>query len=330
MNSDQLHLHIDNSSALGDVFEITAKRFAAAAQRHAEIATKLHVTFSTDGDGLEAALASAEVLFAWNFARDRLAEIAPKLRWIQIQGAGVNHLLPLDWVPPDLVVTNTSGAHGFRASEYLIMSALALNSGLPGMMTAQREKRWEQKETSSIRGKTVLIFGVGAVGGSFAAEAQQFGMRVLGIRRTGEAHPDVDEMHTPDQLHALLPRADVIAVTAPLTPETQHVFGKREFDLMKSGAGFISYSRSRLVDYDAMCAQLQSNRISAIVDVFNEEPLPSASPLWHTPNLILTPHSSSNDPEQHAARSLDLLFENLSRFLNQERLENIIDPVLQY
>ena len=155
-------------------------------------------------------------------------------------------------------------------------------------------------------------------------------MRVLGIRRSGEAHPDVDEMHTPDHLHALLPRADIIAVTAPHTPETQHVFGKCEFDLMKDGAGFISYSRSRLVDYAAMREQLQNDRLSAIVDVFDEEPLPSSSPLWHTPNLILTPHSSSNDPEQHAARSLDLLFENLARFLNQEPLENIVDPVLQY
>jgi phosphoglycerate dehydrogenase-like enzyme len=325
-----LHLHIDNSSALGDVFEITEERFAAAALRHAETSAKLRVTFSVDGDNLEAALKSAEVLFGWNFERDRLASIAPKLKWIQIQGAGVNHLLPLDWIPANVVITNTSGAHGLRASEYLIMSTLALNSRLPGMMTAQREKRWDQKQTSSIRDKTVLIFGVGAVGGSFATEAKRFDMRVLGIRRSGEAHPDVDEMHTPDHLHALLPRADIIAVTAPHTPETQHVFGKCEFDLMKDGAGFISYSRSRLVDYAAMREQLQNDRLSAIVDVFDEEPLPSSSPLWHTPNLILTPHSSSNDPEQHAARSLDLLFENLARFLNQEPLENIVDPVLQY
>ena len=127
-----------------------------------------------------------------------------------------------------------------------------------------------------------------------------------------------------------IPQADVIVVTAPHTPETQHIFGPREFNLMKDGAGFVSYSRSRLVDYNAMCEHLGRSRISAIVDVFDEEPLPASSPLWHTPNLILTPHSSSNDPERHASRSLDLLFDNLARFLNQEQLENIVDPVLQY
>lgn len=329
-DTQRLRLHIENSTALGEIFEITRARFDAVSARHPETAARLTVTFGQDGAGFEEAMLDANVLFAWAFERERLQELAPNLRLIQIQGAGINHLLPLDWLPSGVVLTNSSGAHGLRASEYLIMSILALNCALPTMVTAQREKRWNQIHTSSIRGKTLLIYGVGAVGGSCATQARKFGMNILGVRRSGAAHPDVDEMRTPDSLHELLPRADFIAVTAPHTPETDRVFGSREFSLMKEGAGFVGYSRSKLVDYDAMCDRLIANKLSAVVDVFDEEPLPASSKLWHVPNLIVTPHSSSNDPEQHALRSLEVLFENLGRFLDGEKFVNVVDPKLQY
>ncbi len=326
-STEPVHLHIDNASALGDVFDISRERFDAAAARHPQTAKKLHVTFGRDGEGFAQAMRSAHVLFGWNFERNNLAAAAPQLQWVQVQGAGINHLLPLDWLPAGVTLTNSSGAHGARASEYLIMAVLALNSGLPAMMTAQRERRWSQINTSAIGGKTLLIFGVGAIGGSLASEAKKFDLNVLGIRRSGKAHPDVDQMHTPDKLHTLLPEADFIAVTAPQTPHTEQVFGRVEFALCKPGVGFISYSRSRLVDYEAMRERLCADQMSAVVDVFDVEPLESSSALWHTPNLIITPHSSSNDPAQHASRSLDLLFENLARFLNGEPLINVIDPV---
>lgn len=329
-DTQRLHLHIDNSTALGEIFEITRERFDAAAVHYPETAARLTVTFGQDGAGFEEAMRSAEALFAWKFTRDRLHKVAPNLRLIQIQGAGINHLLPLDWLPPDVVLTNSSGAHGLRASEYLIMAILALNSALPAMVTAQRKSRWEPIHTSSIQGKTLLIYGVGAVGGGCATQARKFGLQVIGVRRSGAAHPDVDEMYTPDKLHELLPRADFVAITAPHTAQTERVFGRREFSLMKEGAGFVGYSRSKLVDYGAMCKRLSANKLSAVVDVFDEEPLPESSELWHVPNLIITPHSSSNDPERHALRSLDVLFENLGRYLNRENLINVVDPLLQY
>lgn len=325
-----LHLHIENSTRLGEVFEITQTRLDDAVARHPEIARDVRITIGYDGAGFREAMASAEVLFAWNFERANLAAYAPHLRWIQLQGAGVNHLLPLDWVPPGVTLTNSRGAHGQRASEYLIMAILALNNGLPAMVTNQRECRWQQIHNSAIVGKTLLIYGVGHVGGDTATAAKYFGLKVLGVRRTGAPHPDVDEMYQPDDLHALLPRADFILITAPHTHLTDHVFGHREFDLMKPGAGFINYSRSKLVDYVALRETLDARRISAVIDVFDEEPLPSSSPLWRTPNLIITPHSSSNDPLHHAPRSLDLLFDNLGRLLEGKELRNIVDLNQQY
>lgn len=325
-----LHLHIENSTRLGEVFEITQERLNDALARNPEVAQKVTITIGRDGEGFREAMASAEALFGWDFERAKLAEQAPRLKWIHVQGAGINHLLPLDWIPPGVTLTNCRGAHGKRASEYLIMAILALNNDLPAMMTNQRECRWRQIFNSAIDGKTLLIFGVGHVGGDTATAAKFFGLHVLGVRRTGTPHPDVDEMYRPETLQALLPRADFVLVTAPHTPSTDYVIGRREFGLMKQGAGFVNYSRAELVDYQALREALEAGRISAVVDVFGEEPLPSSSPLWQTPNLIITPHSSSNDPVHHARRSLDLLFDNLGRFLEGGELRNIVDPVRQY
>ncbi len=325
-----LHLHIENVSRLGDVFEVTPERLDAARDRHPDVASKLKVTVGRDGDIYADAMKTAEVLFGWQFEREALGRLAPALRLIQVQGAGINHLLPLDWLPPGVVLTNSSGAHGRRASEYLIMAVLALNNGLPHLVTSQQKSRWAPVTNTSIAGKTLLIFGVGHVGGDTARLAKVFGLRVLGVRRTGEPHGDVDEMYRPEDLPDLLPRADFIINTAPHTPSTNRVFGAAEFARMKDGAGFVNYSRAQLVDYEALRAELDSGRISAVVDVFDEEPLPSASPLWQTPNLIITPHCSSNDPVNHAPRSLDLLFENIGRLLRDEPLENVVDPSEQY
>ena len=327
---EPLRLHIENSSRLGDVFEVTQTRLEDALARHPQVARAVEITMGRDGNGFREAVARTEVLFGWDFERANLAKFAPRLCWIQLQGAGANHLLPFDWIPPGVTLTNSRGAHGRRASEYLIMALLALNNGLPAMVTNQRNSLWRQIHTSAIGGKTLLIFGVGHVGGDTAKAAKAFGLKVLGVRRTGAAHEAVDEMYRPNDLPALIPRADFVLITAPHTPRTEHIIGPKEFGLMKKGAGFINYSRSKLVDYQALREALEAGHVSAVVDVFDEEPLPSSSPFWQLPNLIITPHSSSNDPLHHARRSLDLLFENVARFLAGQELENIIDTAEQY
>ena len=323
--SEPLKLHIENLSKLGEVFEITEERLDKALNRHPELSNKLAITIGYDGRSFASSMRSANVLFGWDFERKNLARIAPELQWIHLHGAGVNHLLPLDWVPHNVQLTNSRGAHGAKASEYLIMSILALNNRLPKMINNQQQKEWVPIHSDTVSGKTLLIYGVGNIGGSVATLAKQFGMRVLGIRRTNKPHEHVDEMHPPEALETLLPEADIILVTAPHTPITEFVFGKHEFGLMKQGAGFINYSRANLVDYDVLLQALNGNRIAAVVDVFHEEPLPPTSPLWEAPNLIITPHSSSNDPEHLADRSLEILFENIKRFLNGDELKNKVD-----
>jgi glyoxylate/hydroxypyruvate reductase len=326
----KIHLHIENMSALGEVFEATPERVAAALARHPSLRRKVEITIGRDGDIYQDAMATADALFGWQFERARLAETAPRLRWVHAHGAGVSHLMPLDWLPEGAVLTNSRGVHGPKADEYTIMSILMLNNNLPQCVANQREGRWRQVFGTTIAGKTLLIIGVGHVGGGAAKWAKRFGLRVIGIRRSGKPHRHVDEMHDPSALRRLLPKADFVLVTAPHTEETHQILGAREIKLMKKGAGLVNYSRARLVDYDALAERLRKDEMSAILDVFDPEPLPASSPLWKVPNLIITPHCSSDDRELYTPRTLDLVFANLERFVAGKPLRNRVSAERQY
>ena len=326
----KLHLHVENLKELGPVFEATPERVTAALARHPAIDGRLHVTVGYDGDIIERELPSADIVFAWDFDRRNLKERAPRLKWVHAHGAGVNHLMPLDWLPKGAVLTNSRGVHAERAAEYAVMALLMLNNRVPEMVANQRQGCWEQKFNSAIVGKKLLIIGVGSVGGDVARWAKRFGLRVIGIRRTGKPHRYVDEMHRPEDLRKLLPEADFVMVTAPHTDATHHLIGPAEIALLKSGAGIVNYSRANLVDYEALRARLERREISAVLDVFSPEPLPADSPLWWTPNLILTPHSSSDDTELYTPKTLDLVMRNVERLLGGKKLLNRVSPTLQY
>jgi glyoxylate/hydroxypyruvate reductase A len=325
-----IHLHIENTSSLGEVFEVTKKRLRDALLRHPEAADRMKVTIGYDGDRYDRALRTADALFGWSFDRCNLAQRAPRLKWVHVHGAGVNHLLPLDWLPEGAVLTNSRGVHGAKASEYAMMAVLALNNRLPEIVTNQKQALWKQLYNTSIVGKTLLIVGVGSVGGHTAKFAKQFGLRVLGIRRTGKAHRHVDEMFRPKDLARVLPKADFIIVTAPHTRETHHLIDARMLDRMKRGAGLINYSRAHLVDYAALRCKLELGELTAVLDVFDPEPLPPDSPLWHTPNLLITPHSSSDDADQYTPDTLDLVLRNMVRLLEGKPLLNRVRPELGY
>lgn len=326
----KLHLHIENMSALGEVFEATPARVEAALARHPSLRRKVEITIGRDGDIFEREMPTADVLFGWQFDRANLEALAPRLRWVHAHGAGVSHLMPLDWLPKGAVLTNSRGVHGPKADEYTIMAILMLNNNLPQCVSQQREARWNQVFGTAIAGKTLLIIGVGHVGGGAAKWAKRFGLTVIGIRRSGKPHRHVDEMHAPSALRRLLPRADFVLVAAPHTAETHQILGAREIGLMKKGSGLVNYSRAKLVDYDALTERLRRNEMSAILDVFDPEPLPASSPLWQAPNLVITPHCSSDDRELYTPKTLDLLFDNLERFIAGKPLRNRVSAEREY
>ena len=164
---DKIHIHFENNADLGEVFEVTRKRVADALSGHPELRGRIKFTIGLDGDILEKALSTADVLFGYNF-RTELAKRAPHLRWVHAHGAGVGHLMPLDWLPRGAVLTNSRGIHGDKAEEYPIMALLMLNNEIPRNVSNQRFAKWDQLFTDRIGGKTVIIVGVGNIGGGAA------------------------------------------------------------------------------------------------------------------------------------------------------------------
>ena len=156
-------------------------------------------------------------------------------------------------------------------------------------------------------------------------------MKVLGIRRSGTRHDNVDSMHKPEALHELLPQADFVVLNTALTPETHFLIGERELALTKRGAGLVNMSRGGLVDPAALDAALRSGQLSgAVIDVSWPEPPPADWPYWDTPNLMITPHVLSDDIDAYVPRTLDLFFSNLRRHFAGEPLTNLVDLGRKY
>jgi phosphoglycerate dehydrogenase-like enzyme len=169
------------------------------------------------------------------------------------------------------------------------------------------------------------------MGGAVAEAARDLGLRVLGVRRSGAPHPAVDRMYRPDQLDDVLPEADYLVLAAPLTKETTRLIDRRRCGILKRGVGFLNIGRGGSVDHDALVEALQSGTIaSAIIDVYDPEPLPPDSPLWHVDNLILMPHVTSDDEDQYIPKTLDLAFENARRLAAGEPLVNVVDLQKEY
>jgi phosphoglycerate dehydrogenase-like enzyme len=327
----RLRLLVSIRRAQNPVFAMTPERFAAACARHPDVAGLIDPVFVTDEDGLDAALRDADAILGWRFARDNLAARAPRLRWIQLTGAGAEHLMPLDWLPRGAAITTASGVHEAKARDFAAMALLMLHTRVPAMATNQQAHRWRQIFTPTIAGRTVLVVGVGAMGRAVVRAARTLGLKVLGIRRSGRPMAGVHAMGTLDDLDRFLPRADLVALTAPATAATTGLLDARRFGLMKPGAGLLNMGRAALVDNAALTAALDSGRLSgAVVDVFDPEPLPAESPLWDVPNLFVVPHCSSDDADIYAAGVLDLTFENAARLLAGRPLRNRLQPRRQY
>jgi phosphoglycerate dehydrogenase-like enzyme len=271
----------------------------------------------------------AHVIAGFELPLGRIGELRD-LRWIHLVSAGVNHLLPLDWLPSGVALTNSSGVHAELAGEYGAAALLALNFRLPAHATHQRRGYWDQVFNAPIRGKTVVLIGLGAIGGSVARHARRLGLRVLGVRRSGHRHSHADAVFRPAALRDLLPRADFVVVTAPLTPQSRHLLSARELHLLPPHAGVVNMSRAELVDYKTMASKLEAGELGgAIIDVCNPEPLPPDSPLWHVRNLLITPHVSS-DPTDYVERMTRIFLDNLDRLLSGRSLRNQIDRAAGY
>ena len=326
----QYHLHLETLRRRPRHFHLTEDLWNAAAARHSALASKLRVTVGFDGEILDEALKTADFMINSVPPKERLAERAPKLKWIQTTGAGIDALLPLDWLPSAITLTNNRGAHGAKAEEFCTMALLALHMRLAQMMAHQRERAWKQILTPVIAGQTAVIVGYGDLGQGAGRAARKLGLRVVAVTRTGRTAVPVDEAFPVSRIEEALPLADFLVVTTPTTPDTRGMLNRARIGLLRNTAGVVNIGRAALMDYAALRERLENGTLAgAVLDVFEQEPLPADSPWWSTPNVIVTPHISCDTPG-YIDRLLDRWFDNFGRFLERRPLENAVDRQLGY
>lgn len=271
----------------------------------------------------------AEVIVGFRPLRDGTTR-ARALRWVHSMGAGVENLCR-DVAGTDILVTNTH-VHGDVIAEHVMALVLAHGRRLPTVLARQAEGRWLRDGAvgTVIRGRTMGILGLGTIGTELARRAAAFGMRVWGVRRSGTPVPGVDRVVPPDGLDGVLRAADVLAITLPFTPETQGLLGARELALLPRGAFVVNVGRGGIVDETALAGAIQSGHLAgAGLDVFEQEPLPPASPLWRLPGVIITPHVGGSSPG-FLDRAVPFFCENLRRYLAGEPLLNRVDVARGY
>jgi len=306
--------------------------------RHAEATQQLDVSRGEDLVDLAAVLPGIDVLVASEFVLSHpafplqeLAIAAQRLKWMHVTNAGIEKLLPLAWLPKNMKLTNSAGAHFTKAKEFAAMALLMLNAQLPRIICNQSQRKWEKVLTPTVAGKTLCVVGVGELGLAFVTEGKRLGLEVIGVRRSGRARAGVDRMYPTAEVGDALSQADFVVVSTPLTADTEGLIGAREFARMRPGVGFVNVARAKVVDYAALQESLRSGHVSgAILDVFHPEPLPAESDLWQTPNLVMMPHVAMDDSENFLARCLDIGFENLARHLQGRRLKNVVNPARGY
>jgi phosphoglycerate dehydrogenase-like enzyme len=283
------------------------------------------------GDADETAFGDAEVLLLGSVPAsvlDHVVARSPRLRWIHSASAGVDRVTTAAVRERGLLVTNARGVFSRPIAEYVVMMSLAIARRLPQLLELQRERTWQPLRGRELGELTVGIVGYGSIGVEVARLLAPFGCRVLATRRhpergAGDA-PNV-ELYGLDELGEVLRGSDIVVVAAPLTDETAGLIGAEQLAEMREDAWLINIARGRLLDELALRRALEAGWIGgAVLDVFSEEPLPPDSPLYGTPNLIMTPHTSWSS-DRVAERSIALFVENLRRFRAGDSLENTVD-----
>ena len=274
----------------------------------------------------EALLGRAEVLLGFPGEDPRqLAEAlrsAPRLRFVQAMYAGAGQQVEMARLPraelERIVWTSSSGVHATPLAEWSLLGILALTRELPRLLADQHERRWNRRPVEEVRGKTLLVVGLGAIGREVARLGEALGMHVLSLTRTSG---DLDE---------LLPQADAVVLTLPLTAETHGLLDRRRIGSMRRGSILVNVGRGAVLDEEALVDALRERRLlGAVLDVFVHEPLPPESPLWELDNVILSPHMAALSVHENE-RIVDLFADNLRRYLAGEELRSRIRTDLFY
>lgn len=286
------------------------------------------------GEEVNTHLPDADAVYGW--VSPEQLPLAKNMQWLQSPAAGpaVGFYYPA-LVEHQVVVCNPRGIYNDHIAQHIMMFVLALARGLPYYMDVQREGIWDNNARKSgyidLAQATTLIVGVGGIGHETARLCNEFGMKVLGVDAKWEYAVPFVEKHGPAELDTLLPLADFVIVTTPHTPETEGMWHKNRFALMKKTAYFINIGRGKTTKLANLIEALEQGSIAGCgLDVFEIEPLPAESPLWQMPNVLITPHIAVKDAENISERHFEILLENARRFAEGKPLQNVVDKAMWY
>ena len=278
-----------------------------------------------DRAALDRRVGEADVLVVSGLWHNGLVEKARRLRYVQSIGAGTDQFPRAALAERGIRLASGRGVNARAVSEHAMALVLALVRKLPEAGRNQAQKLWRgmigdiSQREDELGGKTLLIVGIGGIGGRLARLAKAFDMQVIGLRKRPAAGAEcADAVHGIEDLPRLLPEVDFVALTCPLTPETENLIDAATLDRMRATSYLINVARGRVVDEVALIAALRAGRIAgAALDVTVEEPLPPSSPLWDMPNVLITPHTAG-ETQRYEDNVLDILDENLERLWRGE------------
>ena len=310
---------------------ITKEEFEKGLSHYPEIRDKIEYLIDWDEDNYLSSMKDADILLGWQFPTNNIREIAPNLKWIHVSSAGANHLSPFDWMKDDLILTNSSGVHSKKAGEFGLMSILMLQNQMTKIVTNQKNKKFVTLLSKPIEGFKVVVVGTGSLGGSMIKHISKLGAEVIGVNRRGKGVDGCSKVITFDKIDKVLPVADFLYLAVPETEETKGLINKERLDRLKPTCGIVNIGRQSVLDYESLRIKLEKNELAgAILDVFSHEPIPKNSNLWDTPNLIITPHISSDSQGNYIEMVLKIFFKNLKLFIENKKLINQIDRNLGY
>jgi glyoxylate/hydroxypyruvate reductase A len=262
----------------------------------------------------------AEIILSWKIP-DELLMRAKNLRWFASLAAGNEDLVHNPHLPESVTFTKTT-VYGEMMAEYVFAYLLYFDRNLFKHFEDQKDKIWEQMRPGRLRGKTMGILGLGSIGKEIAKRGKQFGMNVLGVKRTPHPVKDVDQVFGPGNLEQVIPLVDCLVVVLPFTRETYHLLKERELHWLREGAILFNIGRGKTIDEKALINVLKTKKIRAVLDVFETEPLPPESELWNLTNVIITPHVSGiNIPEEISEEFI----RNYKRWVKGKPLTNLVD-----
>lgn len=266
-------------------------------------------------------LAAATVIFGWPRAADM--KHAKNLRWFQTMWAGTEEYEGM--LPEGVLFTCSAGTNSRSVAEHMLACLLAVCRRLPTYRDSQKARRWEDEGAmKTLLGATVLVLGAGHIGGEFAKMCQGLGAYTVGLKRRVQQVPGFDQVGTMEELDQWLPRADVVAMSLPHSPETAGLMNERRLRLMKEDAILLNAGRGSALDQQALGAIMREGKLwGAALDVTDPEPLPQDSPLWDIPNLLITPHVAGGMRLEITRKAcIQLAQDNLRRYLAGEALVN--------